>query len=284
MSQIIFMVALFILALVRALYMRRHAMASSPYESCNTVGGWYILAPLLALPLFHDIAVSAYELLIEMPYLIVIGLLKGVGFWGMIYSGQIMRRTSNSSAGFFGFICIGLIAVGNSIFGEDLTMPQWVSVVCLFLMGLYFYSRGHLSTQSSFVKLLFMFQILIGVMFGMIDHYFLTHCNWYALVVLTGLGMVLMAVSFGRMKISQVLKSVKSPKTAGLGIVLSLIEMTVLSIFVTHLPVTLGWVAMTLASVAVMVIAAVFWGEGRWQQQLTVGSFTYASALPIILT
>lgn len=284
MSQVLFMVVLFVLALVRALYMRRHALAHSPYESCNTVGGWYIIAPLLALPIFHDLAVEAYNLLMDMPYLIVIGLLKGVGFWGMIYCGQIMRRTSNSSAGFFGFICIGLIAVGNSIFGEELSVGQWVSVACLFLMGLYFYVRGHLSTQSSFVKLLFLFQILIGVMFGMIDHYFLTHCNWFALILLTGLGMILMALTFGRMKFLDVFRSVKSRKTAGLGIVLSLVEMTVLSIFVTYLPVTLGWVAMTLASVAVMVIAAVFWGEGRWQQQLAVGGLTYASALPIILT
>lgn len=263
--------------------MRRHALVTSPYECCNTIGGWYILAPILCLPFFKDVAYEAYISFMNMPYLVLLGLLKGVGFWGLIYCGQIMRRTSNSSAGFFGFICIGFIAIGNAIFGEELSLSQWVSVGSLFSIGIYFYFKGHLSTQTPYVKLLFLLQIMIGCMFGMSDHYFLTHGNWFGLIILTGIGMLFMALTFGGMSAKKIWNSVSDRKTAGLGAFLSMSEMIILSILVVYLPVTIGWVAMTLATVAVMVIAAVFWGEGRWQQQLMIGGASYAAVLPIIL-
>jgi hypothetical protein len=91
-------------------------------------------------------------------------------------------------------------------------------------------------------------------------------------------------MTFGQMSVRKVWKSVSDRKTAGFGAFLSVSEMIILSIFVVYLPVTLGWVAMTLATVAVMVVAAVYWGEGRWQQQLAVGGASYASVLPIVLT
>ena len=248
------------------------------------MGCWYILTPLLALPVFKGLAIEAYTLFVEMPYLIALGLLKGIGFWVVVYCGQVMRRTSNSSAGFFGFICIGLMAVGNAIFGEELSMPQWVSVGCLFSLGVYFYFKGHLSTQTSFIKLLFLMQVMVGCMFGMIDHFYLTHSNWFGLIILTGVGMLGTALAFGRSSVKTILKSMTTKKTLKFGLFESLVELTILALFVTYIPVTLGWVAMTLAAVAMMVIASLYWGEGSWKQQLTVGSATYASALPIILT
>lgn len=284
MSTMVIMAGLFALAFVRALYMRQQALVSTPFESCNSIGGWYVLAPILLLPIFMEEAQAVQAILVDNPYLILLGLLKGAGFWGLIYCGQIIRRTSNSSAGFFGFLCIGVIAAGNAIFGEELTLPQWFSVSALFAIGLYFYFKGHLSTQTPFVKLLFLIQVCIGSMFGLVDHFFLTHCHWYGLVFLSGVGMLTTACLFGRRSSFQVFMAPFKWNTAGLGVFQTATEMVILSLFVTYIPVTLGWVAMTLAAVAVMVVAAVYWGEGRWQQQLAVGGTSYAAVLPIVLS
>ncbi len=263
--------------------MRRQAFVMTPAEACASIGGWMLIVSLLIYPLFKDMADSAFASLAETPYLIALGLLKGFGFWGMNFAGQTVRKTSNSSAGFYSFICIGLIAIGNSIFGEELSVFQWGSVVVLTLTGLYFTFRGHLNTQPFFIQLMFMAMVSIGCMFGMIDHYFLTHANWYGLLLLTGVGMTFSSCVLGRMPLRGVARCVLGRQTMCIGILLAFSEVMILSILVTHLPVTLAWVAMALVGPVVMVISSLLWGEGRWQEQLLVGGISYAAAIPIAI-
>lgn len=278
------MAFLFLLILFRGLYLRRVSLIIAPNDSSISIAGWMFITPILMYPFFKEIADEALIFLYNNPYYIIIGLLKGVGFWGITYAGQTVRKTSNSSASFFGFICIGLIAIGNSAFGEELTVMQWVSVGILTLTGLYFTFRGHLSSQPIYVQLMFMLMIFIGCMFGMIDHYFLSHVNWYGLLLLTGIGMMLVVMIKEFKNLKNVKRFVFSKKNASVGIALSVTEVLILSIMVTHLPVTLVWVAMALSGPVLMVMASLLWGEGRWQDQLLVGGISYAAAIPIALS
>ncbi|MFT7144779.1 MAG: hypothetical protein ACI9TY_001119 [Alphaproteobacteria bacterium] len=284
MSQLFFMFILFTLVLVRALYLRRQSFVMTPNDASASIGGWMLIVSMLLYPVFEAEASWAFSVIIASPFLLFIGLLKGAGFWVMSYAGQTLRKTSNSSASFFGFICIGLIALGNAVFGENLSVMQWVSVAILTLTGLLFTIKGHLNTQSRRVQSMFLLMVFMGCMFGMIDHYFISHVNWYGLLFLTGAGMTTVSLLSRGVGFKHVKSCVFNRRTMKIGMMMAVSEVMILSIMVTHLPVTLAWVAMTLTGPVIMVISSLLWGEGRWQDQLLIGGVSYAAAIPIALS
>lgn len=242
-----------------------------------------LIVALVSYPFFQNLAKDVVFALRDNSLLLFVGLLKGGLFWCMSYAGQFVRRTSNSTAMFFPFIAIVLVALGNSFMGEALSRFQWFSVVALSLIGLYFSLRGHLSTQSLAVRLLFVMMVVIGAIFGFIDHYFLSRASWYGLLLLTGLGLVGSSVLASYFMNISYKKAMFAPLSWKTGLLFGVTEVVILAILVTHLPVTVGMVAMMLAGPFMMIVASLIWGGGSWRQQLFVGSVSYVSALPIVL-
>lgn len=281
--QFVLVLVLFLIVVFRTISMRRLAHAQSPYVSCFTIGSWMLIVAALVYPLFQNVADAAFMNLSSSYLLLFVGLLKGVLFWVISYAGQFVRRTSSSSASFFGFVSLGFVAVGNFFMGEVLSALQWLSVVSLWLMGFYFVLRGHLSSQPLTVRLMFAAMVLVAICFGYIDHYFLSHSNWYGLLLLTGVGLTSSSIFARWLKVYSLKDAFMAPQSWRTGGLFAVTEIAILAILVTYLPVTVGVVAMTLAGPVMMVFASVFWGEGCWKQQLMVGSLSCLAAVPILI-
>jgi len=84
-------------------------------------------------------------------------------------------------------------------------------------------------------------------------------------------------------KLQDMRRTVTKKEGVVAGVVWGVTEITILSIFVTHLPVTMGAMAMMLSVPVVMVSSSVLWGEGKWQQQAIFGVLTYIAVIPMIL-
>jgi hypothetical protein len=82
-------------------------------------------------------------------------------------------------------------------------------------------------------------------------------------------------------KITDVYNTFKIPLNLGAGLIWLLSETVVLIVLFTQLPVTVAEMSRNLYIPLLMVISAIFWGEGSVRKQLLWGVSAYIFAIPM---
>ncbi len=277
-SQLIVMLILFLCAFSRPIVLRPVAKMRRAGDAAYFIGLWMCIGALVMMPFYWEETVYASTL---SPVIWLVSFFKGFTLWSTIVIMQKIRTHSSSSAEFRGMMTIAVLACMNMFLGEALSGLQWMSVGLLFMLGLFFTVKGHLSELPREYKLLFFLLIFISALPGVTDQIVLSEAHWYVHFALSGLGIFLTSLFIGRSRMPILERlSDKSAMIAGITWLIS--EAIILSLLVTYIPVTLAVMAMTMSVPLTMLISSVFWGEGRWQQQALIGGLSYLAVLPII--
>jgi hypothetical protein len=278
-NQLIVMFILLLCAFSRPIVLRPVAKMRRAGDAAYFIGLWMCIGALVMLPLFWNEVVYASKL---SPFIWLVSLFKGFTLWACIVLMQMIRTHSSSSAEFRGMMTIGILACMNIYFGEVLSLLQWLSVGLLFVLGVVFTLKGHLSSLPAKYKWMFLALIFISALPGVTDQIVLTKAHWYIHFALSGVGIFITSLFYGRSRMS--LRERFSDKSAMLaGITWLVSEAIILSLLVTYIPVTLGVMAMTMSVPLTMLVSAVFWDEGHWKEQVLIGGVSYLAILPIIL-
>lgn len=281
-KQLILMFVLFLCAFSRPIIMRKCAISLDPKTAPSFVSIWVLIACIAIFPFFGDMLTSGLQTSIEKPLILLIGITKGISLWGCVVIGQKMLAVSASSSIYRAPIAVGFIAIGAFLQGEVLTTIQWFSVGALFCLGIAFVLKGHLSTLAVKYKILFAVSVLISIVPAMCDQAVIPQTNWYTLLFLSGIGMLICSAFMCR-NFKVLKQQVSTPRALIAGAVWAIGEVIILSIIVTHVPITMAVMAMTMAVPTNMIISSLVWKEGSWVQQGAFGIAAYIATIPMIL-
>lgn len=282
-KQLLLMFILFLCALVRPFVMRRCAVTLDAKVAPTFISFWILIACALIYPFFSEMLHTGLPIIQERPVLLLIGLAKGVSLWGIVVVGQKMLAVSSSSNAYRAPLAIGLIAIGAYFQGEVLNTAQWFAVGALFFLGIIFMKKGHISTLPKGYRRMFVFSILLAVLPAMCDQAVIPHTNWYTQLFLSGIAMFACSAVLCRSP-KVLFKQVASSKAMIAGPIWALSEVVILMIIVTHVPVTMAILAMTMTVPTMMVVSSLMWKEGNWIQQGAFGVAAYAATIPMIIT
>lgn len=278
-SQIVVMLILFLCAFSRPLVLRPVARMRRAGDTAYFIGMWMCIGACLMLPLFKAEVLAALKV---SPFIWMLSFMKGILLWCTIVLMQKIRAESSSTAEFRGMMTVGVLACVNVFLGEALSLVEWLSVAALFILGALFIWKGHLSKLHKRYKGMFAALVLISALPGVTDHLVLTEVHWYVHFSLSGFGIWLTSVCFNRDRMP--MRARLADKHAMVaGCVWLVSEAIILSLLVTYIPVTLGVVSMTMSVPLTMLVSALSWGEGRWQEQAFIGGLSYLAVLPIVL-
>lgn len=275
-------VLLFTVALLRPVVAHHCAVKFDGKTIATSSGVWVTIGAIATYPFFGHMWHDALPTLLAHPWLAALAISKGLLAWVIIAMQQQLRRHSQSSTEYYKFVSLGLLAIVNAFFGEQLGIYQLISVGALALLGGVFMLRGHLKSLQGIHKTMFFALIFVGATPGMFDHAVLADTNWYTLLLLSGIG-VLSGALFTK-RPAGMWKNIFTNKTIiASGLFMFVTEIAVLSVLVTVIPVTMGALVMRLAIPCTMVISAFCYKEGKWTQQAAFGLLAYAAVVPLVL-
>ncbi len=280
--QIICLIILFAIANMRPLMFRNCSVKSNPLSTTSMISIWYFIGVVLLYPFYGNMLHEAIPVIIEKPYLLLIGFSKGAGLWLAGYIGQYLRSQSNSSCAYAKQVSIGGVAVINAMQGEVLIMPQWIAVVALVILGIIFTYKGHISELSRKYQLSFLAMIGLSIIPSTADYAVISQTNWYIMMLTVSSAMMLITV-FKLKNISEIKKLFTSKDDLRLGAFMLVTEIAIMMILVTYVPVTMAVLVMSLSVPTMMVISSLLWKEGNWKHQFAFGCFGYIAMLPMVL-
>ena len=276
------MFILFLCVLARGLTLRGIAKELNAKDNVTALTLWQFLFVLIMTPFCYPLLLDAMPTLLAHPWIFAVALLKGVVLWGGLFMMQFIRRESTSASEFRGPLSLGFLAIVNSFLGEDLSQMQWISVGALWMLGVLFTLRGHLSTLPPVYLIVFCIFVINGCLPGATDQIVITQTNWYVQLLGSTISMVCVAAILNR-RSSIWVQAFTQPKAMLAGGCWGATEVIILMLLVAWVPVTMGVMAMSMASPTLMLIASLKWNEGNWRQQLAFGSAAYVAILPLIL-
>jgi hypothetical protein len=281
-GQIFCLIILFVIANIRPLFYRHSAIHSHPTTTISIVSIWSLFGLILLYPFYGHMFFEAIPILMDKPYLIFLGLSKGCVLWCLGYIGQHLRRQSSSSCAYAKQISIAGVAIINSFQGEVLHLPQWSAVIALAILGIVFGYKGHISSLSKEYKIIFMAMVVLCIVPASVDHAVISQTNWYTLMVLMVAAKI--AITFFKLDgVEDVKQLFVGNSKVALGVMMLVTEIAIMMILVTHVPVTMAILTMSLSVPTMMVVSSLLWKEGHWKQQATFGALGYAAMLPMVL-
>jgi hypothetical protein len=280
--QILCLFILFAIANIRPLFYRHSSINSNPKTTISVISMWGLLGIIILMPFYGDMFIESIPTLLDNPYLILLGFTKGASIWCLCYIGQQLRKQSNSSCAYSKQISIAGVAIINGLQGEVLHLPQWGAVIALACLGIIFGYKGHISELSTKYKLIFVTMVVLCIVPATVDYAVISQTNWYTLMVLMVTAQASITL-FKVKKTSDITDLFTVKRSVMLGVMMLVTEIAIMMILVTHVPVTMAVLTMSLSVPTMMVVSSLLWKEGHWKQQLAFGCAGYLAMLPMIL-
>lgn len=116
------------------------------------------IALFATLPFFYEKVVYDFT---HVGTPLLLGVIKGLFFYGYINSSQKVAKETASSRAFLGAMAAGIIAIINFCFLEEkLSDNQLISAVLMTTLGFIYYFKGHISKSSLVAQRAFLFVVL----------------------------------------------------------------------------------------------------------------------------
>lgn len=248
---------------VRTLALKKLASRVSAEKTAFIIGTGTFVSSLLFFPLAVRMNMASLSDFLSLEGNLA-GLGKGVLLGSMLIAQQHLIGRSLSATTYVFPLATGVIALMDTLlFGVPIALGGGLSIGLLFCAGLLFCSVGHLGAMSTKDKILFLFMVLCVSGFGLMDKMGLPASGWYSYLLLTGLGnMLTVGLATGA----------RDPVRLRIWLEITLVwiipELLFNYALAVYLPVSYGYLAITLRIPLLMFIAVWIYQEGRLTSQL----------------
>lgn len=249
--------------------------SSSVFPLMGTI--WYLIGIVILYPFYQDLLTLDKIL----QPVVILSVIKGIVVWIIFDLQQKVTKQSLSSSVFYMPIGLGLAAVINIFFKENLSHTAWLSIIALMILGALFFIFGHAKELDKKHKLYFIGMILCFIYFVVSNHIVIYATNWYVHFTIIGLSMFSFLL-LKRPKKSDLQKTF-SPPALIVGLVFLAAEIILTYSTVTIMPASTTSLASSLSVPFVMVISAFIYKEGGWKEQLLFGGLAYIFCIPLLL-
>lgn len=259
----------------RTLALKKIAGRVSAEKTALIVGVGTVVSCLIGFPLAVRAHVASFSDFLSLTGSAA-GLGKGILLAGLLIAQQRLIGKSLSATTYVFPLATGGIALMDTLlFDAPLATGGILSIGLLFCAGALFTTVGHLGAMPTQDKALFLFMVLCVVGFGLMDRVGLPASGWYSYLLLTGLGN-LMTVGLAKGPREPVPLSV----WLGVTLVWVLPELIFNYALAVYLPVSYGYLAITLRIPLLMFISVWCYHEGRLPSQM---AFSTVALLAVCL-
>lgn len=248
---------------VRTLALKKIAETVSPEKTAFIIGIGTFLTCLFIFPLATIVKIASLSDFLTVQGNLA-GLGKGILLGCLLIAQQNLIGKSLSATTYVFPLATGGIALSEMlVFGTHLSLGGILSITVLFLAGILFITVGYLGGMSKKDKVLFLLMVLCVIGFAMMDKTGIPLSGWYSYLLITGLGNMLV-IWVGR----GAGESVPLKTWIYISVVWVIPELFFNYTLATYLPVTYGYLAITLRIPVLMLISVLIYKEGRLSSQM----------------
>lgn len=269
--------AILVLVTVRTLIFRRVAVSTAPAATALGVGSGTVLVCLIFLPFAWRANVADLGMLHNLAG-IGAGLVKGALLTALLVAQQQLIGRSLSATTYVFPVALGAIAVLDVImFGSTISVRGMFAISVLFLSGVGFMIFGHLGAMSFGDKKRFSFMIAAVVGFACCDKIGIPASGWYIYLLYTGLGNFLSAAVLMRHRVH-----VGVSTWLIIALCWAIPELFFSFALSDILPVSYGYLAISLRVPLLMLVASFVFKEGQAAGQLAFGVLSLVGTIPLL--
>jgi hypothetical protein len=280
MDIAVFLTVFFLLAVFNPLFAKVTAHQLDPDAAPIYISVWTFLGLAITYPFFAELLVPI-ELARSAPIVFLFAVLKGPLLWLAAVIHQKVRRESLSTSHYALPVGLALIVLGNAALGETLHGITFLSAIALSLLGVLFVSSGPGKVLSSRGRIKFIYLVLLLVLLGMIDRFVLAGSNWYLLLCVSNLTLLITALLFTKAKSTWV-SSFTNRAGIACGLTFVLYELIKFYPMVTKIPVSVITSVEVSTIPVVLILSSIVWKEGTVRSQLVWGLTSLVLMVPIM--
>jgi len=247
------------------------------------ISGWTLLGLALLAPVYGHLWAEGWQKFMDRPWLLVLAGLKGGLLCYLFIVSQQLMKVSLSSRHYVTPLSLGLITIGNGLFGEALKPAQLFASLGLCALALGFFLKGHLSDLDR--KDRWRYAELVGISAGIsiLDHILTADTNWYALLVVAYTVVFITAVIWNRHSLENFRIAAGHKAAALAGILYAATELVKFYQQVSINPVTVVVTVQAMTKPVILVLSAWLWHERTVREQLVWGGLAFLITLPLLL-
>jgi hypothetical protein len=274
--QSITFLTIVLLVTARTLLLRNLADKVSPQATAWAIGAGTTCVCLLLLPVAWVSGSASFSSFQNLTG-IVAGLAKGVLLTLLItVQQQIIGRSMSATAYVFPVAVGGIAVLDDGLFNAQLSSGGLLSIVILFMGGLFFSVFGHLGSMPRKDTLRFFVMVAAVIGFAVCDKVGIPSAGWFTYLLYTGVGNMLSA---------KMLLKTASPIGLSNWALLAL-GWTVPELFFNFalsgtLPLSYGYFAISLRVPLLMAIAFLVYREGHGKNQIFFGLLSIVGTGPL---
>ncbi len=273
---------LVLLSILASVFYKRASLTLNHQTAPIFTPLWVLLGTIVAFPFYGELLLTGLEDLKQYVFILFLCILKGVFMWWGVLKNQNLIEKSLSASSFIFPLSLGLIAIFNSFLGEDLAVKEWIAVLGLCVIAFSFFMYGHMRELSFHGKGLFIKLVMLTIILAVIDQIILTHTNWFLLLILSNMTMLVTGLVASRCF------NIWKAAFLNIGSVLAggtfaVSEMLKFYLMVSILPMSVVLSAQASTIPIVLVLSALIWGERGWKEQALWGLLSMGFLLLLFL-
>lgn len=263
---------------LRTLFFRSVASKALPKTTAWAIGSGTTCICLLLFPIAWVTGLANTDMLLNASGAIA-GLTKG-GLLTMllVVQQQIIGRSVSATAYIFPIEIGAIVFLEYWLFGSQISGQGILSVLVLFIGGICFVIFGHLSFMPRIDKFRFYFMILAVIGFAGCDKVGIPASGWYVYLLYVGIGNWVSARFFIYEKFGM---------RFGLWVMIALgwtiPELIFNFALAGTLPVSYGYLAISMRVPLLMIVAYFLYKEGRAKSQIFFGAIAFLGTVPLFI-
>lgn len=246
------------------------------------ISGWTLLGLGAAAPVFGHLLYPAWLAVVAAPWLVALIAGKGVLLYVLLVASQDLMKISLSSRHYVTPLAVGLMAISNSFFGENLTPQQWFSALGLCALAIGFLVFGHAADLGRQGKLIYARLVALVVVSAAIDQVVLSHVNWFGFLLGSNIVLLGLAVILHWRNLPLLKTAALHPLAILAGGVYAATELLKFYQQVSINPVTAVVMTQALTKPVILLLSAWIWRERTIKEQIIWGVLAFAVAYPML--
>lgn len=247
------------------------------------ISGWTLLGLLCVSPFYGHLLKEGLAEYLARPHLFLLSALKGGLLYLLFVISQELMKVSLSSRHYVTPLAIGLIAVTNSFFGENLLPNQWLAILGLFALSAGFFLKGHLSDLDTAGKRAYAKLVGLSVLLSSLDHVLTRDTNWFTLLLVSNVALLAVSLAFNARNLA-VMRAAAFHRAAALaGVFYATTELVKFYQQVTVNPVSVVVTVQAMTKPVILVLSALIWKERTVREQLLWGVLAFIAVLPLFI-
>lgn len=247
------------------------------------IAGWTLLGLLAVTPLYGGLFAEGWAKMTADPRLLFFAVLKGVALCYLFIVSQSLMQVSLSSRHYVTPLSIGLVTLGNALFGEALSFWQLFSSLGLCLLAAGFFLFGHMADLPARSRLDYARLTLTSAAIAVIDHVLTKDTNWFVLAVVSYSVLFVAGIAWNLRHFANFRQAALHRAAIVAGIFYASTEIVKDYQQVAINPVTVVITVQAMTKPVILVLSALLWKERTMKEQLAWGLMAFVITLPLLL-